>query len=285
VGRSRRRWEAEDFPEFVSQLDIKDAWRKRETLRKRSREEPRSTRRERRSTFSDVNRDSRRWYNICAGLGADSVPLTMEVLLQRVQEIAVNLGVSGFSASAGFMRGGRSGTTSSISPDGDWASRRRLMWSRLSSGWQRFGNNSRPTIRSTYTVRTVRASSFVFLPRLPFVGQQTQGARKQNHEGQRSCDPGPGGQRYGVSRVFSGFDWKGGSSCLLQAPLSPLPSPSLLPTVYLDRRGSVRAVVQHRLCAGRSGQNAAALHPYRRQRGAHGKLNYPQVARFRCPRA
>jgi len=94
----------EAFPISVSESAIKDAWRKRESLRKRSREEPGSTRRERRSTFSDVDRELRRWYNICAGLGADSVPLTMAVLRQRAEEIAANLGVTGFSASAGFVR-------------------------------------------------------------------------------------------------------------------------------------------------------------------------------------
>jgi len=55
-------------------------------------------------TFSDVDRELRRWYNICAGLGADSVPPTMAVLRQRAEEIAANLGVTGFSASAGFVR-------------------------------------------------------------------------------------------------------------------------------------------------------------------------------------
>jgi len=83
---------------------IKAAWRKRETLRRRSREKLGPTRRERLSTFSDVDRELRRWYNICAGLGADSVPLTMAVLRQRAEEIATNLGVTGFSASAGFVR-------------------------------------------------------------------------------------------------------------------------------------------------------------------------------------
>jgi len=46
----------------------------------------------------------KRWYNICAGLGADSVPLTMEVLRQRAEEIAASLGVTGVFGSAGFAR-------------------------------------------------------------------------------------------------------------------------------------------------------------------------------------
>ena len=94
----------EAFPKSVSESAIHDAWRRRETLRKRSREEPGTTRRLRRSTFSDVDLALRRWLNICAGLGAKSVPLTMAVLRQRAEEIAANLGVTGFSASAGFVR-------------------------------------------------------------------------------------------------------------------------------------------------------------------------------------
>ena len=94
----------EAFPISVSESAIKDAWRKRETLRKRSREEPGSTRRERRSTFSDVDRELRRWYNICAGMGAGSVPLTMAVLRQRAEEIAASLGFTGVLPSAGFVR-------------------------------------------------------------------------------------------------------------------------------------------------------------------------------------
>ena len=94
----------EAFPKSVSESAIQDAWRQRETLRKRSREEPGTTRRLRRSTFSDVDLELRRWYNICTGLGAKSVPLTMAVLRQRAEEIAANLGVTGFSASAGFVR-------------------------------------------------------------------------------------------------------------------------------------------------------------------------------------
>jgi len=94
----------EEFPKSVSESAIQDAWRQRETLRERSREEPGITRRPRRSTFSDVDLELRRWYNICTGLGAKSVPLTMEVLRQRAEEIAASLGVIGFSASAGFVR-------------------------------------------------------------------------------------------------------------------------------------------------------------------------------------
>jgi len=94
----------EAFPKSVSETAIQDAWRQRETLRERSREEPGTTRRPRRSMFSDVDLELRRWYNICTGLGAESVPLTMAVLRQRAEEIAANLGVIGFSASAGFVR-------------------------------------------------------------------------------------------------------------------------------------------------------------------------------------
>jgi len=46
----------------------------------------------------------RRWYNIFAGLGAKSVPLTKAVLHQPAEEIAANLGGTVFSASAGFVR-------------------------------------------------------------------------------------------------------------------------------------------------------------------------------------
>jgi len=95
----------EAFPKSVSESAIQDAWSRREILRKRYRKEPGTTRRLRRSTsFSDVDLELRRWCNICAGLGAKSVPLTMAVLRQRAEEIAANLGVTGFSASAGFVR-------------------------------------------------------------------------------------------------------------------------------------------------------------------------------------
>ena len=103
----------EAFSISVSESAIKDAWCKRETMRKRSCEEPRSRRRERRSTFSDVDRELRRWCNICAGLGSDSVPGTMAVPRQRAEEFAANLGVTGFLASAGFVR--------------RWAERRKLV--------------------------------------------------------------------------------------------------------------------------------------------------------------
>jgi len=93
----------EAFPKSVSESAIRDAWLRLETLPMLSREEPGTTRRLRRSTFSDVDLELRRWYNSCAGLGAESVPLTMEVLRQRAEEIAASLGATGFSASAGFV--------------------------------------------------------------------------------------------------------------------------------------------------------------------------------------
>jgi len=93
----------EAFPKSVSESAIRDAWLRLETLPMLSREEPGTTRRLRRSTFSDVDLELRRWYNICAGLGAKSVPLTMEVLRQRAEETAASLGATGFSASAGFV--------------------------------------------------------------------------------------------------------------------------------------------------------------------------------------
>jgi len=92
------------FPIDVSEEAIKSAWRQRESLRKRLPEEPGATRRVRRSTFSDADRELRRWYNIVSGLGADSVPQTMAVLRARAEEIAAHLGVANFSASAGFIR-------------------------------------------------------------------------------------------------------------------------------------------------------------------------------------
>jgi len=88
----------------VSEEAIKSAWRQCESLRKQLREEPVATRRVRRSTFSDVDRELRRWYNIVSGLGADSVPRTMAVLRARAEEIAAHLGVANFSASTGFIR-------------------------------------------------------------------------------------------------------------------------------------------------------------------------------------
>jgi len=121
----------EIFPKSVSVSAIQDAWRRRDTLRKRSREEPGTTRRLRRSTFSDVDLELRRWYNICAGLGAKSLPLTMAVLRQRAEEIAANLGVTEFSESAGFVRKWRSvnislgGTGGSAAADVE-ASRQRM---------------------------------------------------------------------------------------------------------------------------------------------------------------
>jgi len=93
----------EAFPKSVSESAIQDAWRRRETLRKPSREEPGTTRRLRRSTFSDVDLALRQWLNICAGLEAKSVPITMAVFRQRAEEFAASLGVTGFSASAGFV--------------------------------------------------------------------------------------------------------------------------------------------------------------------------------------
>jgi len=92
------------FPISVAESAIKDGWRNSEALRTRSREEPGPTRRTRRSTFSDVDQEFRHSYNICAGLGANSVPLTMEMLRPRAEEIAANLGVTGVLASAGFVR-------------------------------------------------------------------------------------------------------------------------------------------------------------------------------------
>jgi len=97
------RYIKEAFPKAVSESAIQDAWRRRETLRKRSREEPGTTRRLRRSTFSDVDLALRRWLNNGAGLEAKSVPITMTVLRQRAEEFAASLGVTGFSASAGFV--------------------------------------------------------------------------------------------------------------------------------------------------------------------------------------
>jgi len=92
------------FPIDVSEQTIQAAWQQLESIRRRSREELGSTRRVRRSTFSDVDRELWRWYNIFSGLGADSVPPTMAVLRTRAEETSTHLGVPNFSASAGFIR-------------------------------------------------------------------------------------------------------------------------------------------------------------------------------------
>jgi len=104
--RAYKTWadQKEAFPNQSSEKAIQDAWRQRQTLRKRSREEPGSTRRLRPFTFLDVDRELKRWYSICAGLGMTSLPLTMVLLRQRAENISSRLRVTGFYASKRLMR-------------------------------------------------------------------------------------------------------------------------------------------------------------------------------------
>jgi len=101
-----RTWEdnKEAFPKSVSESVIRDEWRQRKTFRKRSGEDPGTTRRLRHSACADINQELRLWYNMCAELGAKSVPLTMAVMRRRAEEIVVNLGVTGISVSSSFVR-------------------------------------------------------------------------------------------------------------------------------------------------------------------------------------
>jgi len=66
--------------------------------------EPLDSGQARRSAVEDVDRELRRCFDIVDGLGTGAVPLNMAVLQQRAREIGEQLGVSGFSASPGFVR-------------------------------------------------------------------------------------------------------------------------------------------------------------------------------------
>jgi len=92
----------EAFPKSVSESAFQDAWRQRDTLNTRSREEPGTTRRLRQSTFSDANLELRRRYNICAGLEAVSVTLAgfARRWAKRRNPVNILLWGTGWSAAA-----------------------------------------------------------------------------------------------------------------------------------------------------------------------------------------
>lgn len=140
----------------MSEEAIKSSLRQRESLRKRSWEDPGATRRVRRSTFSDVDRELRRWYNIVSGLGADLVPPAVEVLRARAEDISAHLGVSIFCASAAFIR--------------RWAKRQNLVNVSL---WGTGGSAAADVEASKQRMAEIRADLLAYHPEQIYVMDET----------------------------------------------------------------------------------------------------------------